>query len=124
MLRRFGCGQAISLDLHGREAHAEVIVIAMTAETIGFAMAGFALLLMCLWLRAYTYLGGCVCIAHESFKTHLLYGNRSVLPFGPFFSLRLVFEDSVAGSFTVRVGDYDPNVLILTLRFFLTHGHV
>jgi hypothetical protein len=29
----------------------------------------------------------------------------------------------VAGSFTVRVGDYDPNVLMLALRFLLTHGH-
>jgi hypothetical protein len=74
-------------------------------------------------LRPYAYFGCCVCIAHESFKSHLLYGNRSVLPIGPFFSLGLVFEDSVAGSFTVRVGDYDPNVLMLALRFLLTHGH-
>jgi len=78
-------------------------------------VVGFAFVLMCPLLRAYAYHGCCVCIAHESFQSHLLYGNRSVLFFSPFFSLRLVFEDSLAGSFTVRVGDYDQNLQITYL---------
>jgi hypothetical protein len=72
---------------------------------------------------AFPYLGRIVCIAHERFERRALYGRRFLLPRCVFVSLGLVLENSVAGSLTIRVGDYDPNVVMLTLRFFLTHGH-